>query len=187
MATLPDGAVGPAGRCRVRVGVSAPVRRRRLAVLALTVPVPALVACSTPVGGASVREVAWVTTDASVTLPGMDVTPVALSRPHVGAEVPVGSRPSALASAPGGKALLVVTQGDDELHEIDTTTHEVVHEVGVGDEPDAVAVAPGGTAGKGLALVANLDSNSVTPVDLGTFRAASPFRSAPSRWRSPSR
>ena len=68
-----------------------------------------------------------------------------------------------------------MTQGDDKLHEIDTATHGRVHEVGVGDEPDAVAVAPGGTAGKGLALVANLDSNSVTPVDLGTFRAGKPI------------
>ena len=36
-----------------------------------------------------------------------------------------------------------------------------------GTWPDAVAVAPGGTEGRGVALVANLDSNTVTPVDLG--------------------
>ena len=75
----------------------------------------------------------------------------------------VGSLPSALAYTPGGKGLLVVTQGDDTLHEIDTATHDVVHQVGVGVEPDAVAVAPGGTAGKGVALVANLDSDSRDP------------------------
>ena len=57
------------------------------------------------------------------------------------------------------------------LHEVDTATHAVVHTAGVGVEPDAVAVAPGGTRGKGIALVANLDSNTVTPVDLGTWRA----------------
>jgi DNA-binding beta-propeller fold protein YncE len=68
----------------------------------------------------------------------------------------------------------VVTQGDDTLHEIDPATHDVVHSVGVGVEPDAVAVAPGGTGGKGLALVANLDSDTVTPVDLGTWRAGPP-------------
>ena len=44
----------------------------------------------------------------------------------------------------------------------------------MGVEPDAVAVAPGGTGGKGIALVANLDSNTVTPVDLGTWRAGRP-------------
>ena len=38
-----------------------------------------------------------------------------------------------------------------------------------------MAVAPGGTGGKGIALVANLDSNTVTPVDLGTWRAAPPI------------
>ena len=45
----------------------------------------------------------------------------------------------------------------------------------MGVEPDAVAVAPGGSGGKGVALVANLDSNSVTPVDLGTWRAGTPI------------
>ena len=91
----------------------------------------------------------------------------------------VGSLPSALAYAPGGKDLLVVTQGDDQLHEIDAATHQVLREVGVGVEPDAVAVAPGGRGGKGVALVANLDSNSVTPVDLGTWRAGTPIAVGP--------
>ena len=120
------------------------------------------------------RDVAWVATGASVTLPGMDVTPVDLATRRIGAKVPVGSLPSALAYTPGGHGLLVVTQGDDTLHEIDTATHDVVHTRAVGVEPDAVAVAPGGTGGKGIALVANLDSNTVTPVDLGTWRAGPP-------------
>ena len=76
---------------------------------------------------------------------------------------------------PWETGLLVVTQGTDSLHEIDTGTHKVLHEVGTGVEPDAVAVAPGGTGGKGVALVANLDSNTVTPVDLGTWRAGTPI------------
>ena len=45
----------------------------------------------------------------------------------------------------------------------------------MGVEPDAVAVAPGGSDGRGVALVANLDSSSVTPVDLGTWRAGTPI------------
>ncbi len=65
----------------------------------------------------------------------------------------------------------MVTQGDDTLHEIDPATHDVIHSVTVGEEPDAVAVAPGGTHGQGIALVANLGSNTVTPVDLGTWRS----------------
>ena len=166
----------PARRRGLRQGLSVGVRRRWLLVPALVAIVPALAACNQPVGGTSAHNVAWVTTGASVTLPGTGVTPVNLARRHVEAEVTVGSLPSALAYAPGGKDLLVVTQGDDQLHEIDTTTHQVVHEVGVGVEPDAVAVAPGGSGGKGVALVANLDTNSVTPVDLGTWRAGTPDR-----------
>jgi hypothetical protein len=150
-------------------------RRGRLAALvALVLVAPALAACSSPVGSTSVRTVAWVTTGASVTLPGMDVTPVDVTTRQVRPKVPVGSLPSALAYTAGDKGLLVVTQGDDTLHEIDPATHDVVHSVGVGVEPDAVAVAPGGTGGKGIALVANLDSNNVTPVDLGTWRADPP-------------
>jgi YVTN family beta-propeller protein len=147
------------------------VRLRTGVLLALAAVVPALAACSKPVGSTSVRSVAWVTTGASVTLPGMDVTPVDLSTRHILPKVPVGSLPSALAYTAGDKGLLVVTQGDDTLHEIDPVTHDVVHSVGVGVEPDAVAFAPGGTRGEGMALVANLDSDSVTPVDLGTWRA----------------
>jgi len=151
------------------------VSRRWAAVLALVVWVPALAACTRPVGSTTLHEVAWVTTGGSVTVPGMDVTPVRLSARHVGGKVPVGSLPSALAYTAGDRGLLVVTRGDDTLHEIDPATHAVVHSAGVGVEPDAVAVAPGGTGGRGIALVANLDSNSVTPVDLGTWRAGPPI------------
>jgi len=159
----------------MRAGLKAPVRHRRLLLLALVAVLPALAACQKPIDGTSTGGVAWVTTGASVTLPGTGVTPVDLARWHVQAKVTVGSLPSALAYAPGGRALLVVTQGDDRLHEIDTATRQVLHVVGVGVEPDAVAVAPGGSDGKGVALVANLDSNSVTPVDLGTWRAGTPI------------
>ena len=145
-----------------------------LLVLAAIVPLLSA-ACSTPVASAPAHDVAWVATGASVTLPGMAVTPVALDRRHVGTKVAVGSLPSALAYTPGGRSLLVVTQGDDTLHEVDIATHAVVHQVGVGVEPDAVAVAPGGTDHKGIALVANLDSDTVTPVDLGTWRAGRPI------------
>jgi YVTN family beta-propeller protein len=143
-----------------------------LVLLALA---PVLAACSTPVGSSPQRNVAWVTTGASVTLPGMDVTPVDLATRKQAAKVPVGSLPSALAYTTGDHGLLVVTQGDDTLHEIVPATHEVTHSVTVGVEPDAVAVAPGGTHGRGIALVANLDSNTVTPVDLGTWKAGAPI------------
>ena len=139
------------------------------------VAVPVLAACTRPVGSATVHDVAWVTTGASVTLPGTDVTPVRLPTRHIQAKVAVGSLPSALAYTAGGRGLLVVTQGDDTLHEIDPATHGVVDSASVGVEPDAVAVAPGGTRGRGIALVANLDSDNVTPVDLGTWRAGPPI------------
>ncbi len=149
--------------------------RARLGVLlALALGAPALAACSTPVGSTPLHTVAWVTLGASVALPGTDVTPVDLATRRIGAKVPVGSQPSALAYTAGDKGLLVVTLGDDTLHEIDPATHDVVRAAGVGIEPDAVAVAPGGTDGKGVALVANLDSDNVTPVDLKTWRAGRP-------------
>ena len=144
-----------------------------VALLSLAVA-PALAACNTPVGSTSVRDVAWVTTGASVTLPGMDVTPVDLATRRQAPKVPVGSLPSALAYTAGDRGLLVVSQGDDTLHEIDPATHDVIHSVTVGVEPQAVAVAPGGTHGAGIALVANFGSNTVTPVDLGTWRAGPP-------------
>ncbi len=148
--------------------------RRAALLLALGTLVPLLAACSKPVGSTSVHNVAWVATGASVTLPGTGVTPVTLATRHVAPKVTVGSLPSALAYTPGGKGLLVVTQGDDMLHEIDTATHDVEHSAVVGVEPDAVAVAPGGKDGKGIALVANLDSGTVTPVDLATWHAGTP-------------
>ena len=158
----------------MRSGLAARVRKRS-AVAALTIALtPTLSACSNP-GSAATSEVAWVTTGASVTDPGIAVTPVDLDGHRVGTHVPLGSLPSALAYTAGDAGLLVVTRGDDTLHEIDPATHNVVHTVRVGVEPDAVAVAPGGTGGKGIALVANFDSNTVTPVDLGTWRAGIPI------------
>lgn len=156
------GGAGRGGPCLIAGAVAS--------ALALT-----LAACGGPVGSTSVRDVAWVTTGASVTLPGTDVTPVDLARRHIEAKVPVGSLPAALAFTPGDHGLLVVTQGDDMLREIAPTTHDVIHAVTVGVEPDAVAFAPGGRHGLGLALVANLDSDTVTPVDLGTWRAGRPI------------
>ena len=147
------------------------MRLRGLAALALVAAVPVFAGCSsTPAGSAFTRDVAWVATSASVTLPGKGITPVHLAPQKVGRQVVLGSLPSALAYTAGDAGLLVVTQGDDTLHEVDPATHRVVHIAGVGVEPDAVAVVPGGTGDKGIALVANLDSNTVTPVDLGTWR-----------------
>ena len=144
-------------------------------LLTLALAVPAFVACTRPVSGTTVHTVAWVTAGSSVSRPGTAITPVRLATHRAGARVSVGSLPSALAYTAGDAGLLVVTQGDDTLHEVDPATHAVVRSVGVSIEPDAVAVAPGGTRGKGVALVANLDSNSVTPVDLGTWRAGTPI------------
>ena len=143
---------------------------------ALVLATPLLAACSSsPAGSASTRDVAWVATDASVTLPGSNITPVDVATRKVRQQVPVGSLPSAFAYTAGDRGLLVVTQGNDTLSEIDPTTHAVLHSAIVGVEPNAVAIAPGGTRNDGIALVTNLDSNSVTPVDLGTWRAGTPI------------
>lgn len=158
---------------RAGLGVAEARRRGGVALLALVLA-SALAACGAPVGSTSVRDVAWVATGASVTLPGTNLTAVDLATDRPAAKVPVGSLPAALAYTAGDRGLLVVTQGDDMLREIDPATHDVTHAVTVGVAPDAVAVAPGGTHGQGLALVANFDSNTVTPVDLGTWRAGPP-------------
>ena len=133
-----------------------------------------LSACGGPAAGSGTpapTDVAWVATDASVTLPGTSITPVNLTSRRAEPGVHVGSLPSAMAFSAGDKDLLVLSQGDDTLHGINPVTHVVTHAVTAGVEPDALAVAPGGTGNRGIALVANLDSNSVTPVDLGTWRA----------------
>ncbi len=152
--------------------------RRRLAapalalalVLALGAPLLAGCSAAAPVGSSTTRDVAWVAASASVTLPGKGIIPVHLAARKVGKQAVLGSLPSAMAYTAGDADLLVVTRGDDTLHEVDPATHQVVHIAGVGVEPIAVAVAPGGTGDKGVALVANFDSNTVTPVDLGTWR-----------------
>jgi YVTN family beta-propeller protein len=134
---------------------------------------------ATSLSGASTvappEHTAWVATDASVTLPGASLTPVNLSTDKVETRVHVGSLPSAMAFTAGDKELLVVSQGTDTLHAINPNTHGVIHSARTGVEPDAIAVAPGGTHGRGIALVANLDSNTVTPIDLGTWKAGPPI------------
>src|ERR1700722_17421892 len=138
------GGAPPTGRAAPRAPrADCEVKLRRGLPLALVAVLPTLAACSKPVGSTSVRDVAWVTTGASVTLPGMDVTPVDLATRHIEAGVPVGSLPAALAYTAGNHGLLVVTKGDDMLHEIGPATHDVIHTVTVGVEPDAVAFAPG--------------------------------------------
>jgi hypothetical protein len=140
-----------------------------LVVCALT-----LAACSSgPVS--SPAATAWVATEASVTLPGSSITPVDLATGQREPKVDIGSLPSAMTFLPGNAGLLVVSQGTDLLREVNPTTHAVEHSVTTGVEPDAIAVAPGGTGGHGIALVANLDANTVTPVDLGTWRAGKPI------------
>jgi DNA-binding beta-propeller fold protein YncE len=135
-----------------------------------------LASCSAGSGASSSPEnTAWVAVGASVTLPGTALTALNLTSRQVEGTVPLGSLPSAMAFTANNRELLAVTQGDDMLHEIDPTTRSVVRSVRVGVEPDAIAVAPGGTHGQGIALVANLDSDSVTPVDLGTWRAGPPI------------
>jgi hyaluronoglucosaminidase len=170
------------GICRAkrtgRRGAGAAVLLPLLAVLA------ASVLAASPVGGSTHKraaDLAWVTTEGSVTEPGSAVTPVNLTSHTVEPKVTVGtlpaaaSLPSAMSFTRGDASLLVVTRGDDMLSEVDPATRHVVRRTTVGLEPDAVAVAPGGTDNLGIALVADLGSNAVTPVDLGTWKAGAPI------------
>ena len=96
---------GPPGRRGVRPGLSARVRRRWLVARGARRGRPGAGGLRPARSAAPPsHDVAWVATGASVTLPGTDVTPVNLARGHVGAKVTVGSLPSALAYAPGGRA-----------------------------------------------------------------------------------
>src|SRR5580698_4712318 len=115
---------GPPGRRRLRAGLRRPLRvarrramrramRRAGVALVVAAAVPLLAACAkTPAGSTTTRSVAWVTTSASVTLPGKGITPVDLPKGRAGQQVVLGSLPSALAYTAGDTGLLVVTQGD---------------------------------------------------------------------------
>ena len=122
------------------------------------------------------RRRGWVATGASVTLPGHGghtgrPRPRAASTARVVRRQPAlrarlhARRPRPARGEPGQR------HAERDRHR---PTDGVVRNVGVGVEPDAVAVAPGGTDGKGVALVANFGSDTVTPVDLGTWRAGTP-------------
>ena len=159
-------------------------RVRALMTGLVTALVTGLLVGPAPAGASKQRPphvVAWVATDASVTEPGSAITPVDLTTRTVERKVSVAtlpeaaSLPCAFALIPGGAGVLVVSLGDDTLHEIDPSTDRVTHAVTVGLEPDAVAVAVGGPGVPDLALVANLDDNSVTPVDLTTWKAGKPI------------
>ncbi|MHB1719580.1 MAG: YncE family protein, partial [Acidimicrobiales bacterium] len=132
--------------------------------------------CTTGVPGASRPAIsgveAWVCNFAYMSQPGDTIASVNLAAPSVGPSVRTGRLPSALAALPGGHTLLVTDEAADNLVEIDTATHGVVSSARTGVEPDAVAVGgPGGD----LALVANLGSNTVTPIDLTDMKAGAPI------------
>jgi YVTN family beta-propeller protein len=104
-------------------------------------------------------------------VPGTTITPIDIARQRPGRPVTIGSLPSAMASTPDGRHLLVTAQGDDILAILDTSSEAVVARVPTGLEPDAVAVTPDGKT----AVVANFGDGTVTPVDLATMTARRPI------------
>ena len=108
------------------------------------------------------------------TVPGSTISAFATPARQPNA-VTIGSLPSAVASTPDGRRLLVTAQGDNILEILDTSDYAAVGQVTTGLEPDAVAVTPDGKT----ALVANLGDGTVTPVDLSTHQAGAPVGVGP--------
>jgi YVTN family beta-propeller protein len=99
--------------------------------------------------------------------PGTTITPINVTDRLPEHRVTIASLPSAVASTPDGRHLVVTAQGDNLLVVLDTATDAVSGRVTTGLEPDAVAVTPDGRT----AVVANFGDATVTLVDLTTLRA----------------
>ena len=134
--------------------------------------------CSTATGSAiaapptsnSSTAQAYVCNYAYDSQPGTTITPVDLNGPRPEHRLTIGSLPSAVASSPDGRQVLVTAQGQNTLVILDTSSNAVTGRVSTGLEPDAVAITPDGKT----ALVANFGDGTVTPVDLSTMRARRP-------------
>ena len=83
----------------------------------------------------------------------------------VGAPIPVGTNPFAVAVTPDGKHAYVANDSANNISVIDTATNTVVGSpIPVGSQPLFVAVTPDGKQ----AYVTNLSSNSVSVIDTAT-------------------
>lgn len=92
----------------------------------------------------------------------------------VGARVPVGLQPDAVATTDDGHLALVADGGSGRLTVVDLTADRVVVTLPLGagphGVPTAVAVSPSGS----LALVADEGADAVTPVDLRPLSIGTP-------------
>jgi YVTN family beta-propeller protein len=139
--------------------------------------------CSTATGSAiaapptsnSSTAQAYVCNYAYDSQPGTTITPVDLNGPRPEHRLTIGSLPSAVASSPDGRQVLVTAQGQNTLVILDTSSNAVTGRVSTGLEPDAVAITPDGKT----AVVANFGDGTVTPVDLSTALAGRPVPVGP--------
>jgi YVTN family beta-propeller protein len=85
----------------------------------------------------------------------------------VGAPIPVGSEPLAIAITPDGSRAYVANVGSDNVSVIDTSTNRPAGPpIAVGDEPRGIAVTPDGRQ----VYVTNAESGTVSVIDTATNR-----------------
>jgi YVTN family beta-propeller protein len=92
------------------------------------------------------------------------VTPVNMATRKVGAAIPVGDDPSAIAITPNGRTAYVVNSGSGTVTPITTATRTAGKAIRVGDDPAAIAITPNGRT----AYVTNSGSDTVTPISTST-------------------
>jgi YVTN family beta-propeller protein len=77
-------------------------------------------------------------------------------------EIPVGSKPQAVALGPDGRRAYVSNEGADSVAVVDLEAGRVTASIPVGDEPTGLALAPDGTT----LFVANWFGNDISVIDL---------------------
>ncbi len=82
----------------------------------------------------------------------------------VGAPIPVGSEPYAIAITPDGKTAYVANYTEETVTAIDTQTNQVVGSIQVGEGPYAIAITPDGKT----AYVVNYEEETVVRIDTAT-------------------
>jgi YVTN family beta-propeller protein len=144
----------------MRMLSSRPRHRAILCTVVLALLLPALTAASAS------AQTAYVTN-----LSGASVTPFDTETGLVGAPIPVGDSPRAVAVTPDGSTAYVVNLESDDVTPIDTATATAGSPIEVGDAPVAIAVAPDGQT----AYVVDQGADTVTPIDVAGGIAEAPI------------
>ena len=99
-----------------------------------------------------------------------DVTPVNLASGTVGAPLPVGQVPVAIAIAPGGKTICVANYLSNTVSIIDPENHKENATIPGLSRPNAIAITPNGKT----AYVTNFQSQTVMAIDIQSHSVVGP-------------